>query len=130
MASSWHDHWRKRREEARDLHVEQVRRRRHARAGAFGGGRHGDHDLLTSLAAERAEVRALAVEEGGVDRRARREKRLRERQYVLAAQRRRRLLQGALGSAHQRILSSGRRCGVVVTKGKLERERRSISGRG
>src|SRR6185437_1491993 len=99
MARSYRAYRWKRREEPRNLHVEQIRGTGDARA-AFRRRLDRNDDLLGPLPAERAELRTLHVEKGGVERRARGEERPGPGQHLVAAQRRRRLLNGCLRSTH------------------------------
>src|SRR3954470_4880175 len=89
---------RQRREEARDLHVEQVGRAGHARRTILRRG--GDDDLFATLSAEADEGRPLTIEESGVDVVPQREELLRLREYFRGSERGAELLERALGLVH------------------------------
>src|SRR6476661_9305526 len=89
---------RQRREEARDLHVEQIGRDGHARRTVMRCG--GDDELLTTLPAEGDEGRPLAIEEGGVEAVPPGEELLRLREHFRGGERGAELLERALGLVH------------------------------
>src|SRR6476469_4147919 len=86
---------RQRREEARDLHVEQIGRAGHARRTILLDG--GQGDLLAALPAEGDEGRPLAIEEGGVEAVPPREELLRLGEYLRWGERGAEFLERALG---------------------------------
>src|SRR6185369_8792411 len=125
---------RQRREEARDLHVEQVGRAGHARRTILHDG--GDDDLLTALPAEGDEGRPLAIEEGGVEADPPREELLRLREHVRGGERGAEFLERALRLVHDgavsgRMRNSDRRCEAPQDGGnaELRPEARSAAGR-
>src|SRR5262245_49473144 len=104
------------REEASDLHVEQVGRAGYARRTVLRCG--GDDQLLTTLPAEGDEGRPLAIEEGGVEAVPLREELLRLREYLRGGERGAELLERALGLVHDGAVS-GR---VVPGSGREKRD--------
>src|SRR5689334_18152548 len=128
---------RQRREETRDLHVEQVGRAGHTRRTIVRRG--GDDELLASLAAEADEGRPLTIEEGGVDVVPPREELLRLREHFRGGERGAELLERALGLVHDgavsgRMRNSDQRCeapegGAITTRARVAQKRDAARAR-